>query len=306
MRNYFRVILVSLVNIMIFSTVDWVRQQVYDYPLRAVDWTTGNEVKIIIKYQEPYEKIVVCSDQRSISYNASIFRVFNSKNLELATADASITIYQDDRPVNTIALDSEQTIMMYSGSLKFKEMNKLQYLLLQGAELLGSGDNYSIVYDESNDCSYYFVYPAGNAEAENIQLLAIFSRQQTLEKPRKISHDLWEIIVHNYPNDTSSTVHWYYRESENQLSPAFDSPQVLKDDKLLLCSFDEVNGPKVLLTSMFTDQSFFYQELIGDFSASQGNNFLLAADLTLDDKLQLEYIGSDGKNHSVIYNIAWR
>ena len=303
MKPGYKILLFVSLNILIFMGIGAFRQHYYDWPILA-DYQPLGEYSLVIRQQYPEVKYFGCYDAALVKANANVFRIFNEKTLVPDSAESVIEVYRDGQLVNKVAFDNNQTLLVVYGTLKFQEISEVKYLLLQGFEVTESTANYSVLAAEHSNLRYYFVHAGDLFDDTAVQKVGAFTQDSLLQKPQKISEDIWEFT--SYADN--STQHWFYQISSAELSEQLTAIKYISSDFIVYPQVENATA-KIVVRSIFYDQSQpdnqdnFFKELYGDFATDLGTKFLLHVEMTIDAKLRAVFIGSDQQKHTVIYNL---
>ena len=143
------------------------------------------------------------------------------------------------------------------------------------------------------------------ASTADLFLVASESTRAKLPHPQNRYGSIVEFVTQvNYPG--ADTFHWFFDLDELKLvgSPGNPYHDVKAVYENLIVYPRWVNGGtnKIIIHDMF-ERDKDRRELTGDFSETQEEKFLLAAEFTTVGKLSAEYIGKDGQVHSEIFSL---
>jgi len=274
-----------------------------EYPLAKVNISDTSDYMLVKWQHSPEEKYEVITDTRSIKENASVFRIDNKGAIYGTTADGVFWLYKDGKQIGLAIFDNTLTRSIEYGTLQFQYINKLQYQLLVGHEIVEQGENHSILCDNRNEKPYYYAFAHGEDLkcTETVSLVNSESSLDKIAKPQRISNDLIEFTAHLQTYAGNETRHWYFRISDGKLSRSYLNVKVIQEN-IIVHADSDYRGPMIIVCDMF-DKTGYYIEINGDFSKESDRLFLLSAEFTAEGNLIAEYIGDDGKVHNDIFSL---
>ncbi|HEX2946583.1 MAG TPA: hypothetical protein VHT96_11585 [Clostridia bacterium] len=264
-----------------------------EYPLQLVD-IDDNSQYILVKEFSGYE---IITDTNLIKENTSNLKVVNNGTLYGTTPDGALLLFKDGKQIDCVWIDGTYTRKIEYGTLKFHKINKIQYMLLTGYEIVEKGEYFSILSNNQNNYFFFFVHGLDLGSADNVYLLDSRDSADELPKLHRTSENVLEFI--EYPSDYEGqpTAHWYFRLSDYKLSQMYLDVKDTKDNLIVYpASYMDGGQSRIIIHDMF-DKSIGFKEIYGDFPQARDDNFLKTARFSENGELSAEYIGNDGQVH---------
>jgi len=127
-----------------------------EHPLSKVDVNDSSAYMLV---RHAGGRYYVETDTQRIKENVSAFRVFNRNDLYWTTADRMFELFKDGKRIDSVIYDNMfYTPRIRYGTLRFREVNQLQYLLLVGYEIEEQGENHIILFSGRYEGTYYFSF----------------------------------------------------------------------------------------------------------------------------------------------------
>ena len=244
------------------------------------------------------EKYEVITDTQLIKDNKAIFKYYNSGKIYGTTADCVIHLLKDGESIDSDLFDDSFSSKIEYGTLRFEEVNQLQYYLHGGAEIIEQGKNYTIVYIQDGGEEYYSFFVHGE-DLHSLKTVYNISggklAEKKIEKPKEIDENILEF---EYTDYRGLEYHCYLRLSDNELSKCLEV-KARKDNLILYEAVIEASV-KIVIHDMF-DKDIGYQILNDIYPGPKDRGFLLSAYFVSDSEVFIEYIGEDGLVHEGIF-----
>jgi len=273
-----------------------------EYPLAQVDVNDTSEYMLIKIYHDDTTTYEVVTDTREIKANASIFSIDNDGTLYGTTNSGELFLYKDGEHIGYTPFDDNFTKKIEYGTLRFKEVNELQYRLLLGYEIIEQDENYTVLCYMQSEIPYYrcFIHGEDLESMETVRFLASYEDAEKKHMPRKIGDEIIEFSAPRHTYAGEETEYWYFRRSDGALN-FYPNVKAIRDNIVVFADYDS-DGSRIVVCDMF-DKAAYYKVINGDFSESERGLFLLSADFTADGTLRAEYIGKDGQVHSGVFSL---
>lgn len=273
-----------------------------EYPLAKVNVTDNSDYLLVKWHHNSPVTIEVITNTAAIKENASVFSVDNDGSIYGTTPDGLIYLYRDGELIDTVPFDDYFTRKIEYGTLQFRQVNELQYLLLDGYEIVEQGENFSILGNARNDEPYYYCFAHGEdlGSTETVYRLDSGDSLNKMPMPHKASSDLLEFIAPFPTYAGDETRHWFFRLSDLKLSESYLNVKTIQEN-FIVCTDSNYQGPRIIIRDVF-DKAVYYREITGNFSEELDRLFLLSAEFS-EGSLCAEYVGSDGQVHNEIFSL---
>lgn len=274
-----------------------------EYPLKLVDVNDASSYMIVKWQHSPEERYEIITDTQAIKDNVSTFRVDNDGAIYGTTSDGVIWLFKDGKQIDTVLFDNTHTKKIEYGSLRFQQINELQYQLQVGYEIIEQDKNYTIIRNNQNEKPYYYCFVHGEnlEDIKTVYLLASESNVDKLPKPQKAKNGIIEFIAPFTTYAGAETRHWFFRLTDYKLSQSFINIRAV-NESTVICTDSNYKGPSIVISDMF-DKSVFYKKISGDFSKEADRLFLKSAVFTEDGKIKAEFIGEDEQIHTDVFSL---
>ncbi len=190
-------IIVVLFIILVSTNATFTKKNGKEYPLKYVDLKDNNEY-LICRVQSTAERIVfeVVTDTRQIKENKESFFIDHNA-YDIEAFSRYYTVYKNKKEIYFVSNNNKDGVRKEEiGSLKFYEVNEMQYMLLTGSVLIEEDDNYTIIYDDRNKEYILYVNQGNKQDLRTVQRVTQKKVLSNIEL-RYLDKDTLEIVVYH-------------------------------------------------------------------------------------------------------------